>query len=173
MEILAQILGILAVVTFLLSFQFKKRRNIITVNVISRCLYITQYILLGAFEGAVLDFSGAVSSVIASHKEKSFIKKHLKLIIVLINIVIVGAGIALYENIYSIFAIVGIVLEVGALWITEEKKIRRLSFWAAPFWFVYNFMNRAYGSALGCVLVMISIIIATLRYDVKRQKTDK
>lgn len=169
MGIVAQILGILAVITFLLSFQFKKRKNIITVNVISRTLYITQYILLGAFEGAALDFTGAVSSVIASHKEKSYIKKHLGIIVILINVILIAVGVILYENIYSIFAIIGVVLEINALWITEEKNIRRLSFLSAPFWFVYNFMNRAYGSALGCVLVMVSIIIATLRYDIKRK----
>ena len=132
-------------------------------------LYITQYLLLGAFEGAALDFSAAVSSVVASHKDKSFIKKHVRIIAVFMNAILVVVGLLLYENIYSIFAIVGVVLEVSALWLTEEKKIRRLSFVSAPFWFVYNFMNHAYGSALGCILVMISIIIATFRYDIKKE----
>ena len=47
---MSHILGVLAVATFLLSFQFKKRRNIIAVNLTSRLLYILQYIFLGAFE---------------------------------------------------------------------------------------------------------------------------
>ena len=65
-DIIPQIIGLLAVATFLLSYQQKKRNNIILFNVISRCLYILQYVLLGAFAGAALDILGAVSSVIAS-----------------------------------------------------------------------------------------------------------
>ena len=168
MEIVAQILGILAVITCLLSYQFKKRKNIIVVNVISRFLYIMQYILLGAFEGAALDFTGAVSSVIASHKEKSFINKHFKTIVVLINIILITIGIVLYENIFSIFAIIGIVLEITALWITKEKYIRILTLMSLPFWFSYNFANCAYGSAIGNVLMLCSIVIAIFRYDIRR-----
>ena len=101
MEFVAQILGILAVILFLLSFQFKKRKNIIAVNVVSRMLYITQYILLGAFEGAALDFTAAVSSVVASHKEKDFIKKYVRIIAVFMNAILVVVGLVLYENIYD------------------------------------------------------------------------
>ena len=67
--IVSQIIGFLAVASFLLSYQLKKRKDIILCNVLSRCLYILQYILLGAFEGAVLDVLGAISSVIAAKKQ--------------------------------------------------------------------------------------------------------
>ena len=77
--IVSQIIGFLAVASFLLSYQLKKRKNIIFCNVISRCLYILQYVLLGAFEGAVLDVLGAISSVIAAKKRLPFIKKHTKI----------------------------------------------------------------------------------------------
>ena len=49
--IVPQIVGILAVATFLLSYQQKNRRAIIILNTVSRILYIVQYILLGAFSG--------------------------------------------------------------------------------------------------------------------------
>ena len=65
---MAHILGVLAVATFLLSFQFKKRRSIIAVNLTSRLLYILQYIFLGAFEGAVLDFMGLLLSFFERYK---------------------------------------------------------------------------------------------------------
>ena len=64
---MAHILGVLAVIAFLLSFQFKTRRNIIAVNLTSRLLYILQYIFLGAFEGAVLDFIGRLLSFFAGY----------------------------------------------------------------------------------------------------------
>lgn len=62
MDFIPQIVGLLAVATFLLSYQERDRKNIILLNTISRCLYILQYLLLGAFSGVVLDILGAISS---------------------------------------------------------------------------------------------------------------
>ena len=162
---LGQALGVLAVVTFLLSFQFKTRRNIIAVNLTSRLLYILQYICLGAFEGAVLDFMGLLTSFFAGYKEKKFVARHFKWIIAVIDLILVAVGLCMYENVFSLFAIFGIVFEVTALWLTKEKNIRILSFFAAPFWLAYNLANSAYGSVVGNVFVMISIGIAMARLD--------
>lgn len=167
---MAHILGVLAVVTFLLSFQFKTRRTIIAVNVTSRLLYILQYVFLGAFEGAVLDFMGLLLSFFAGYKEKAFITRYFKVIMAFIVSCLIVIGLALYENIFSLFAIFGIVFEVIALWLTKEKNIRILSLVAAPFWFGYNLANNAYGSMVGNVLAIISIVVAMVRLDLKKEK---
>ncbi len=170
---MAHLLGVLAVVSFLWCFQLKTRRNIIAVNLTSRLLYILQYLCLGALEGAVLDFMGLLSSVVAQQKEKPFVSNYLIPIVVGINLCLLGAGIALYENVFSIFAILGIIFEVTALWLTQEKNIRILSLVAAPCWLIYNITNGAYGSVVGNVLVMVSIGIAMLRLDLPRKDEDE
>ena len=169
MILLAQIIGVFAVVTFLLSYQQKERKNIIIWNATSRILYILQYIILGAFEGAVLDILGTVSSVIAQKKDNKFIKKYLMFFIIGINLLILAAGLLLYENIFSLFPVAGVILHTSAFWITDEKIIRRVSFLGSPFWFVYNLVSLAYGSAIGDALTMVSIGMAILRYDIKKK----
>lgn len=171
MIVFAQIIGLFAVATFLLSYQQKKRKNIIIWNVTSRVLYIIQYILLGAFEGAVLDILGTISSVAAQKKEHKIIKKHMKLFIITINLIIFAVGLSLYENIFSLFPIVGVILHTSAFWITEEKIIRKISFLGSPFWLVYNLASLAYGSAIGDILTMISIGTAIYRYDIRRNSS--
>lgn len=166
---IAHILGIFAVITFLISFQFKTRKNILIVNILSRSLYILQYIFLGAFEGAVLDFLGLVFSFFARYKDKPFFVKHFKIIMVIINLILLTMGFLMYENIFSLFAIGGIVFEVIALWLTKEKNIRILSLIAAPCWLIYNFKNAAYGSVVGNILGMISIITAIIRLDLNKK----
>ena len=54
--------------------------------------------------------------------------------------------------------------------IDDEKTIRRVSLLGSPFWFVYNLLSGAFGSCIGDLLSMVSIIIAMLRYDVRRKK---
>lgn len=170
MYIMAQIVGILAVTTFLLSYQLKKRKNIIFVNSISSFLYVLQYMLLGAFEGAAIDILAAISSVTAHNKDKKFIDKHMKMIVAILNLLILTAGLVLYKNIFSLFPIVGAILQTSAFWITSEKRIRQVSFLGTPFWLIYNLVCQAYGSAIGSALSMISIGLAIYRYDVYPKK---
>jgi hypothetical protein len=76
MKIIANVIGIIAVAFYLLSYQQKTRNKIIVFNLTSRILYILQYVLLGAFSGAVLDILGSVSSILAKKKDSRFIKKY-------------------------------------------------------------------------------------------------
>ena len=167
MDIIPQIVGLLAVVFFLLSYQQKKRNNIIILNTISRCLYILQYLLLGAFSGAVLDILGAISSILAGKKHTKVIKKYSKEIFLFTNacIIAVGGSIAfLNKSWLDLLPLVGVLLHTSAFWISNEKIIRWVSLLGSPFWFIYNLLSLAYGSATGDVLTMCSIIIAMIRH---------
>ena len=169
MKWIPQIIGLLAVATFLLSYQQKKRKNIILLNVTSRALYILQYLLLGAFEGAVLDVVGILASLLAQNKDRPIIKKHIRLYFVLANVIIILPGLLIYEDVFSLFPIAGALLHTGAFWLTNEKHIRRVSFIGSPFWMVYNLSQMAYSSSLGDFLSMVSIGTAMWRYDRKRK----
>lgn len=167
MEIIPQILGLLAVAAFLLSYQQKRRQNIILLNVISRCLYIAQYLLLGAFSGAALDILGALSSVIAGRKHTPFIRRHQTAVLLGMNacIVAVGVTVALFNRSWlDLFSLTGVLLHTGAFWLSNEKVIRRVSLLGSPFWFIYNLLSRAYGSAVGDLLTIASILIAMVRH---------
>ncbi len=166
MYLLAQIIGILGVSTFLLSYQLKKRKSIILVNAISSVLYVLQYIMLGAFEGAALDILATVSTVAAHNKDKGFIARHTKLVITILTLSFLVAGMLLYRNIFSLCSIIGAILQNSAFWITKEKLLRRVSFAASPFWLIYNLTSGAYGSAIGSALSIVSIGVAIFRYDI-------
>jgi len=168
--IIPQIVGLLAVAAFLWSYQQRKRRNIIIFNVTSRFLYILQYLLLGAFSGAVLDIMGAISSLVAAKKDIPFIKKHSRAILIILDILIVAAGLALYENVFSLLPIIGVLLHTSAFWINDERMIRRVSLLGSPFWFAYNFYSKAYFSSLGDILSMVSIVIAMLKFREKKEE---
>lgn len=173
MYLSAQIVGILAVATYLLSYQLEKRKHIIFVNATSSFLYVLQYILLGALEGAAIDVLSAVGAIIAHNKDKKCIAKYMTIIIILLNLLFLTTGLALYKNIFSLFPIVGAIVQASAFWMTSEKRIRQVSFLGVPFWLIYNLTCQAYGSALGSVLCMISIGSAIYRYDIYPNRKKK
>lgn len=174
LELIANIVGVFAVVTFVLSYQQKTRKGIVICNAISRALYVVQYLLLFAFEGAVLDVLGIVASVMAQKKDTPFIKKHLKAVVIAVNLSIVIAGLLLYKNPFSLLPMIGVLFHTGAFWLTKEKNIRVVSFLGSPFWLIYNLYSHAYGSAVGDVMTMASIALAFIRYDlIKKNAGDE
>ena len=171
--IIPQIVGIFAVVLFLLSYQLKRRRDIIICNATSRTLYVLQYLLLGAISGAVLDVVGVFASVVAQKKDHPFIKKHIRLAFVFVNAMIVAAGLSiciLRHSVLDLLPMVGVLFQIGAFWPSDEKIIRRISLAAAPFWLAYNLASAAYGSAIGDLLSMASIVVAMIKYREKKTK---
>ena len=148
----------------------EKQKEYISIKCNIKSFYIIQYIMLGAYAGATLDVLGTVSSIAAGNKENRFINKRLKTVVITINLFILLVGLLFYKNTYSIFPIIGVLLHTSALWISNEKKIRRVSFLGSPFWLMYNLASSAYGPATGDILTMVSIGIAICRHDIRKQK---
>jgi len=171
METLALIVGLAAVFFFLLSYQFPKRSAIIACNVVSRVLYILQYLLLFAYEGAAMDISAIPSSILAARKHTPFVKKYRRIILFAVNAFVIVIGLLVWRNWLSWVPVVGVLVETAALWKTEEKHIRWLSLAALPFWLFYNLRCGAYGAALGNILAAGSIVTAIARYDFPHKKT--
>lgn len=170
---IALAIGILSVVFYVLGYLQKRRAAIILFNIVSRLLGITQYILLGAFEGAILDVSAVISSFLAEKKKHPFVRKNTKWFVIGVSLLIVGAGVLTYKNIYSLLPVIGVLIHTGAFWMDDEKKIRIFSFLGSPFWLVYNFISGAYPSCIGEFLSMVSIVISIIRFDIARSDGKK
>ncbi len=166
---IANVVGIIAVTVFVLSYQQKTRTGIVVCNAVSRTLYVVQYLMLFAFEGAILDIIGVGVSILAQNRNRPFIKRHLRLFFIASNLSVIIAGLLLYKNVFSLFPMMGVLLHTGAFWLNDERKIRIVSFIGSPFWFVYNLVSLAYGSAVGDLLTMASIATAFVRYDIMKK----
>ena len=169
MNIFANVIGIIAVIVFNFSYQLKTRRNLIVCNAASRVLYVLQYLLLGAYSGAVLDVTALCVSMIYK-RAATFEKRWLLLTVILSNLAVVGLGLLVYESIFSLLPILGVIFETMALVPKSERKIRALSLLGAPPWLAYNLLSGAYGSAVGNVITLVTIGIAILRFDILKKE---
>ena len=165
MKTLALIVGLCAVVLCLLCYQFRNRKAIIACNVMSRVLYVLQYVLLGALEGAAMDLSAIPASMLAARKHKPFVAKYKISLWLAGNVAVVVIGLIFWENMVSLLPIIGVLFEINALWMTKEKHIRLVSLASVPFWMSYNMLCGAWGSVLGNVLMIVSIGTAMYRHD--------
>ena len=165
MQTAAFVTGLCAVCFCLLCYQFRNRKAIIACNVISRILYVLQYLLLFAFEGAAMDLSAIPASMLAARKHTWFVAKYKASLWLAGNAAVVAIGWLFWENMISLLPIIGVLFEINALWMTKEKHIRLVSLASVPFWMSYNLLCGAYGSVIGNVLMIISIGTAMYRHD--------
>lgn len=171
MLIVSQIIGVAAVALYLLSYQLKKRGQIVWVTCVSNALYVLQYLLLGAFSGAALDLLSTVSSFFAGKKNAPGLRRHMVWIVPASFGVILAVGLflaAIQKDWIELFAVAGALLQNGGLWFEDEQTIRKFGLACAPCWLIYNFISQAYGAALGSVLAIASTLIAMVRYRKKK-----
>lgn len=172
--IVSQIIGFAAVGLYLLSYQLKRRKQIVWVTCISNLLYVLQYVLLGAFSGAIMDTMSTISSFLAAKKnDKPFVRFSKWLAPVNLIIIAVAGLISAFvqRDSLELLPIAGALFQTGGLWCDDEQAIRKLGLCSAPFWLVYNFLSQAYGPAIGSVIAIVSIIVALYRYRKKNSKT--
>lgn len=164
-------IGISAVIVYLLSYQQKSRKGIMAFGMVCRALYLVQYVMLLAYEGAILEILSMITLFFAQKKSHPLVQKWKPFVIIGSAIILTAGGLAFYKDLFSLLVVVGCVLQMIAFWMSTEFKIRWVSLIAAPCWLIYNIHNGAYGVAVGDVLSMVSIIVAMFRYDLKKEKS--
>lgn len=170
MEAIAHIIGVAGIIAFVISYQQRTRKGIIISSIIARGLFIAQYVLLGAYEGAIMNFVGNFSAILAENKEKSFIKKNRYWFVGIVYITTILSGILTWESAVSFLPVIAMLLQNTALWATRERTIRILSLLGLPFWFSYNTLSGAYTSMISDIFCATSLIVALIRYDMLKKK---
>lgn len=169
-DVASQVIGFAAVGLYLSSYQLKKRKQIVWVTCISNALYVLQYLLLGAFSGAIMDIMSTVSSFFAAKKNDAPFSRYVRILAWsnMIIIAVVGLlSVFMQGEWIELLPIAGALFQTGGLWCDDEQNIRKFGLCSAPFWLVYNYVSHAYGPALGSLFAIISIIISMVRYRKK------
>lgn len=170
MKIAANVIGVIGVVLYISSYQFKRRKTIVAMYTVANLMYVIQYLMLGAYTGVAMDFLALISSIIAKKKNNSFIAKYHIFIMLGLDALMIAAGLMLYQNVFSLFAVAAVITETTALWCTNENKIRALTLLATPLWLTYNVAFSAYGAVVGSVINLISLTTAIIRYRQPKNK---
>ena len=78
-----------------------------------------------------------------------------------------------YALLSPTWAIIAMLLTTVSNWFQSEKKIRFLTFPSSPCWLVYNVLNGSFAGVITEIFVMSSLIIAIIRFDIKKSKKNE
>ena len=170
MKLAAQIVGLIGIACSLLSFQQKKRNNVMLFQMSASALFCIQLFMVGAITGGCIDSISFVRTAVFSQNQKKWASSPLWLWGFKAAMII--TGILTWQNIFSILPIIGSVLSTLALWMKKAKHIRIISLFVGPCWLIYNLIHGAYTGALNELLAMTSIIIGICRHDIGKKNAE-
>ena len=163
MYVLANIIGVLAIITWSLSIQNKDKKGILIYQVAASVLYGVQYFLLGAFSACLMDFTSALRCLIFYFEDKKR-GKVSNISFILFAIIILIFGIISFKGIISILPIITSLIGLYSIWQNNLNKTRYLFIVNALIWLFYNFSVGAYVNIIGNFFEILSGIISIIRF---------
>ena len=180
MYIVAQVIGIIAMIFNVLSYQGRTQRQIMIVRLISAVLFVAHFWLLGGMTGATLNIIATLMCLVFAFKPKKFADSIFwipffiicTIIAYVLTFTVFGTEPTAFNLIINLFPVAGMTICIFAFRMDKASKVRLLSLFSSPCWLVYNIINVAIGAILTESFAICSNIFAIFTQDVKRVKKD-
>lgn len=169
LELIAQLLGIGAMVFVILSMQCRKTSGVITMLLIGGCFFAINYLLLGSYAGAVMNlFSVFRSLYLLFDKRKAATEQLVVLLAVLTVCGAIGVYLDGWVGLIPYFAQVAGTI---GIWLRNGAKLRLLQLTlCSPLWLVNNLIVGSIGGIICEVFVISSVLVSIARYGWKYLK---
>lgn len=162
-KIITQIIGFIAFALAVLTFQSNKHKNITLLKCASDALFVIQFIMLGAYTGAVMNGIGCVRNLVYSSLVEK--KKDVKFAVIFFSVAVIISGIVTWNGWISLLAIVGKLLSTLSYAFKDPKNIRRMTIPVCIVWAVYDFICNSFAGVLTEIFTLSSIAVAYFRFE--------
>ena len=161
-EIIGQIFGIIAVILGFVMYQIKDAKRILMVQIFICLVFCIHYFLLEATSGLILNAVGAVRSITYYNRDK--LEKCEKYLPVIFAVIMAIMGICFWEAWYSIFVVVGLVINSVALSFKKPQNLRKSILISSPLVIIYDAFIMSIGGIIFESVSVISSVIGLIRY---------
>ena len=175
-EIVAQAIGIVAMLFNIISFQMKTQRGVIFCQLCGGMLFTINFFMLGATVGGILNAIAVFRAVVFMFKDK-FRADHILWLIgfvvlyltsYVLTFTVFNKDAKAIDYVLEVFPVVAMTAQSVAFRRGDAKTIRLLGLISSPSWLVYNIYYVAVGAIVCEAVSIVSIIVGILRYDIKR-----
>lgn len=170
--ILAQVLGLIALVLVCISYSYNTRKNFLFYQIIANIFYAASFLALDVLVGGLSTVISIFRVVLLYICEK-LNKKPSKIIFILFSSFYLISGIIFYENALDIIAIISYEIFNFAMFVKNINMVRILMLPPNIMIITYNILSLTYTNAILDfieILVLIITIIKFRKNDVKKIK---
>ena len=172
-EIVAQVIGIIAMIFNILSYQGKKQSTVILLQLFGGMFFAINFLMLGAMVGSILNIIATVRAIVFLFKDKlkadsipwfvGFVA--LYIIVYVLNFTVFGKAVTVRNLIVELLPVIGMVaLNIGFR-MKNAADVRKLGLISSPAWLIYNIVVGSWGAIFCEVFTLGSILIGMLRHD--------
>lgn len=168
-NIITQAIGFIGFFLAVMTFQSDKHRSITLIKCASDAMFVIQFIMLGAYTGAIMNSIGCVRNIAYAQlveKKKSVIPA-----VLLFSVIIVIGGIVTWSGPISLLAIIGKLLSTLSYAFKNPKTVRRMTIPVCLVWGIYDGISGSPAGVLTEVFTLASIAVAYFRFE--RGKEEK
>ncbi len=172
-EIVAQAIGIVAMIFNILMYQNKTGKGAIAFQLVGASLFMVSYFMLGATVGALMNIIAVVRNLVFLFRERLRADHPLWLAVFValylgayvLTFTVFGKEWTLASGVLEFLPVIAMTAATISYRYTDAAVIRRYGLVASPSWLVYNAVNVAIGAIVCEALSIASIVIGMLRLD--------
>lgn len=168
METAGHIIGFCALILIFLSYQLHDKKKLLLIQTVSTTLVCIQYILIGAYSGFALNIVCIIRNIIFYNRDKKFFSSLF--FPIFFACVIPLISLLSWDGYYSIFIVIGLMINTICLGICSPQNLRIASLLCCTLIIIYNICARSYSGIVNETITIISSIIGIIRY-IRLQKS--
>lgn len=165
--LLIQAIGFLAVIMYLVSFQFKSNRTLVSFQLAGNLLFALQFLLLGAASGSLSLLVSSIRNILLLNRGHwGWVNRRgfAAFFCVCYGLV----AILTWEGPLSLLALLPSLSGTLSFWLNSARLIRLSNlFCACPCWLAYDILIGSWGGVLNETITMASILISIYRFGWK------
>lgn len=167
--IFAQIVGAIALIILMISFQKNKKETLLKYQTVSSLLYALQYLLLNAYTGCFMNLICMIRNFIFNKYKNKKVPIYWLLIVVTTMVIL---SLISYIGLISLLPMIAVVIYSIAIWIGKLKVVRIVNVISCILFIIYNIKVVAISGLIATIIEMLAALVAIIRYDIKRKTKD-
>ena len=176
-EIIAQAIGIVAMVFNILSYQGKKQKTVITLQLFGGLLFAVNFWMIGAKVGGILNVIAVLRALVFLFKDKlkadsvfwliGFILSYI--VVYILTFTTFGTELTPWTLIRELLPVIGMTALSVGFRLKDAANIRKCGLVSSPAWLLYNIAVGSWGAIICETLTLISIFVGMFRHDKKSE----
>ncbi len=171
--IIAQAVGIIAMLFNIFSYQQKSAKQIIALQFFGASFFALNYLMLGAYIATMLNAVGVIRAILFLKKDKTKVDKIGWVAVFgvayvaayVLNFTVLGKEPTARNLLVEVLPVIAMFATHLAYRYDSPKTLRGFCLISSVSWLIFNIVNFAIGAILCEVFSLISIAIATVRQD--------
>ena len=164
---MAQAVGAVGVIAFLLSFQVKSNRLLLGLQMLACVMFAAQFVLLDAFSGCLSQGILILRNILILLRKK-FPWAGRRGWLLLLMVLIVASALLTWSGPISLLPLAATAGSTLAYWQDNARAYRTANlFCASPCWLAYDLLTGAFAGAVNEIIALTSILASLVRFGWK------